>query len=55
MRTDIEQKKDLILSWIEEGCTKAFISKELKCKPETLNRYLDKWVLSIRAIKVARD
>ena len=43
MRTDIEQKKDLILQWIEEGQTKAAISRELDCKPETLNRYLTKW------------
>ena len=43
MRTDIEQKKDLILQWIEEGRTKASMSRELDCKPETLNRYLTKW------------
>ena len=43
MRTDIEQKKDLVLQWIEEGRTKASMSRELDCKPETLNRYLTKW------------
>ena len=43
MRTDIEQKKDLVLQWIEEGRTKASMSRELDCKPETLNRYLNKW------------
>ena len=43
MRTDIEEKKELILNWIEEGWTKAAISRELCCKPETLNRYLAKW------------
>lgn len=43
MRTDIEEKKELILTWIEEGQTKASISRELHCKPETLNRYLTKW------------
>ena len=43
MRTDIEQKKDLVLQWVEEGRTKASMSRELDCKPETLNRYLTKW------------
>ena len=43
MRTDIEQKKGLVLQWIEEGRTKASMSRELDCKPETLNRYLNKW------------
>lgn len=43
MRTDIEEKKELILSWIEEGLTKAAMCRELHCKPETLNRYLTKW------------
>lgn len=43
MRTDIEQKKDLILQWVEEGRSKASMSRELDCKPETLNRYLNKW------------
>ena len=41
MRTDILEKKDLILQWISENKSKAFIAKELKCKQETLNRYLE--------------
>ena len=41
MRTDILDRKDEILKWIEENQSKAFISKELNCKQETLNRYLD--------------
>ena len=40
MRTDILERKDEILSWIAEGRTKSFMSEQLKCKPETLNRYL---------------
>ena len=40
MRTDILECKEQILSWINEGQSKAFIAKELHCKPETLNRYL---------------
>lgn len=41
MRTDILEKKDLILQWIDENQSKAYISKQLNCKQETLNRYLD--------------
>ena len=40
MRTDILKRKEKILKWIEEGQSKSFISKELKCKQETLNKYL---------------
>ena len=41
-RTDILEKEALIRKWIEEGQSKAFIAKQLNCKPETLNRYLEK-------------
>ena len=40
MRNDILECKEQILSWIDEGQSKAFIARQLKCKPETLNRYL---------------
>ena len=40
MRTDILECKEQILSWIDEGRSKAFIAKELHCKQETLNRYI---------------
>ena len=43
MRTDIIARKEEILKWIEENQSKAFISRELKCKQETLNRYLKDW------------
>lgn len=42
MREDILQKRDLILQWIEENQSKAFICRQLHCKPETLNSYLKK-------------
>ena len=42
MRTDILEKKEDILKWIEENQSKAFIARELKCKQETLNNYLKK-------------
>ena len=42
MRTDILERKEDILQWIAEGKSKAFISKQLQCKQETLNNYLKK-------------
>ena len=42
MRTDILERKDEILQWIEQNQSKAFICRQLKCKPETLNSYLEK-------------
>ena len=39
-RTDILERKEEILQWIQENRPKAQICKELKCKPETLNSYL---------------
>jgi hypothetical protein len=40
MRNDILDKKQDILIWITENRPKAYICKILKCKPETLERYL---------------
>lgn len=40
MRSDILEKKDQILKWIDENQSKAYMSKQLGCKQETLNRYL---------------
>ena len=42
MRTDILERKEEILQWIEEGQSKAFMCKQLLCKQETLNSYLKK-------------
>ena len=42
MRTDILERKEEILKWVNENKSKAFISKQLKCKQETLNNYLIK-------------
>ena len=40
MRTDILERKQEILNWIEQNQSKSFICKELKCKQDTLNKYL---------------
>ena len=42
MRSDILEKKSQILIWIDENKSKALIAKELGCKQETLNKYLEK-------------
>lgn len=43
MRKDIIERKEEILKWIHEGQSKAYMSRELQCKQETLNRYLKSW------------
>ena len=42
MRTDILERKDEILQWVEENLSKAEICRRLNCKIDTLNRYLKK-------------
>lgn len=42
MRTDILERKDEILQWIDNHESKAFICRKLQCKPDTLNAYLQK-------------
>ena len=42
MRTDILERREDILSWIAENRSKAYMAKELNCKQETLNKYLEK-------------
>jgi Zn finger protein HypA/HybF involved in hydrogenase expression len=42
MRTDILEQKEQILKWIEEEQTKAFMCRQLHCKPETLNSYMER-------------
>ena len=42
MRTDILDRKQDILCWIEEEKTKAYMCQQLGCKQETLNSYLKK-------------
>ena len=42
MRTDILERKEEILQWIQEERTKTYICQQLKCKQETLNTYLER-------------
>ena len=41
MRKDILERREDILTWIGENRSKAFIAKELNCKQDTLNKYLE--------------
>jgi hypothetical protein len=40
MRKDILENKEQLLKWINENQSKAFICRELDCKPTTLDSYL---------------
>ena len=42
MRTDILERKEEILQWIEEEQPKCYMCQQLGCKPDTLNSYLKK-------------
>lgn len=42
MRIDILERKSEIISWIDSNESKAYMCNELKCKPVTLNNWLDK-------------
>lgn len=42
MRNDILERKNEIIEWIKQNKPKAFICRQLQCKQDTLNLYLDK-------------
>jgi hypothetical protein len=46
MRTDIIERRLEIENWIASRRPKAFMCRELRCKPSTLNSYLQKMSLS---------
>ena len=46
MRNDIPERRADIEIWIAEHRPKAFMCRELRCKPETLNGYLNKMGIS---------
>lgn len=48
LRVDILERKEDILKWIEEKQSKAYMCKQLNCKPETLNSYLEKMGISYK-------
>lgn len=46
LRLDIEERKEEIKTWIEIKQSKAFMCKQLNCKPETLNWWLNRMNLT---------
>jgi len=54
MRIDILQYESQIRDWINETRSKAFICKELSCRPETLNTYLKKLGIEYRGNKSSK-
>lgn len=46
MRTDILERKEEILQWIDENQPKSYMCQQLGCKQETLNSYLKKMDIS---------
>ena len=42
MRTDILERKEEILQWINEGQSKAFMARQLNCNPKTINPILER-------------
>lgn len=42
MRTDILERKEEILQWINEGQSKAFMARQLGCNPKTINPVLER-------------
>lgn len=42
LRTDILERKEEILQWIEEARPKCYICQQLHCRQATLNSYLEK-------------
>jgi Zn finger protein HypA/HybF involved in hydrogenase expression len=51
MRSDILDKKQDILGWIQNNESKAFICQQLRCKPETLETYLRKLEITYKGNK----
>ena len=51
MRQDIVERKEEVLEWVEQNESKAYICKQLSCKPETLERYLKIFQVSYKGNK----
>lgn len=51
MRKDIDEKKEQIISWINDKKSKKYICEQLKCKQETLNRHLNNWGIEYDGMK----
>ncbi len=54
MRHDIESRKQEILGWIDAKEPKAWICRQLVCRPDTLNSFLKKWSVVYEGAQGAR-
>lgn len=43
MRSDIDKKKNQIITWLKSGVSQAEVARRLKCKVATLTSRLDRW------------
>lgn len=48
MRNDIDQSKEQIISWLEEGLPRFEICRRLKCKYDTLKSRLIQWGINLK-------
>lgn len=48
MRTDIDNKKQQIIEWLEQGLPRQEICRRLPCKYDTLKSRLDKWNIDLK-------
>lgn len=53
-RSDIDERKEEILKYIEEGMPKAGICRILRCKHSTLQKRLDEWGIDYKGDQGAR-
>ena len=51
MRNDILENKDKIIQWINDDQSKSYMCREFKCKPTTLNMYLEKMGITYKGNK----
>ena len=54
MRSDILDKKQEIMFWVQNNESKAYICRQLNCKPETLENYLNAMQIEYRGNKGLR-
>ena len=54
MRNDIRRRKVDILRWVEDGESKAFMCRQLRCKPDTLNAWLTRMDIEYSGVQGGR-
>jgi 5-methylcytosine-specific restriction endonuclease McrA len=54
MRYDIESRKQEVLDWVQACEPKAWICRQLQCRPDTLNSFLTKWGVDYKGAQGSR-